>query len=648
MRFFSCFLSSLGVTFALAATNLNARANTAPYELKNGPLDTPWTQKVGTNPWPEYPRPLLERKDWKNLNGVWQYQNTNADGINQPPFGVDLPQSVLVPFCLESALSGVMESNRLYSWYRTHFDVPREWPAGNRVLLNFGAVDYEATVFVNGKKVTTHTGGYWSFTVDITDQLSKDGPNELLVFVDDPTDKDMVQIPIGKQTLSPSHIFYTPCSGIWQTVWIESAPSTYISNLQITADMHGKVEVKVEASDESKLPIEVTLHEPRIGKPTERRDDKSEPIAKGTGSTLTFNVDSPKLWSPDSPNLYDMEIKYGNDTIKSYIGFRTISRGVVEGVERPLLNGEFVFQFGTLDQGFWPDGIYTAPSVEAMTYDLETLKKIGYNMVRKHIKVEPALFYRACDELGLLVIQDMPSLRTQVIDPNTRPDCPGWTPVADPKTTQEFGRQLELMIQQLRSYPSIVTWVIYNEEWGQPRVNPPAEFEMVDRIRKHDTTRLINSVSGWHDHGAGDFHDNHHYANPQCGTPFYSRVATPYDPKRIAIQGEFAGIGHNASFENSWKVERSLREVDQTYELNASIEIWNYRAHILLSELLGQVERFACSAAVWTQTTDVEGEVNGMLTYDRRVLRPDLKVWNEDIRNLYRAAARRGGRKVEG
>lgn len=270
--------------------------------------------------------------------------------------------------------------------------------------------------------------------------------------------------------------------------------------------------------------------------------------------------------------------------MNSYTGFRTLSTGEIDGVTRPLLNGEFIFQFGTLDQGFWPDGIYTPPNREAMVYDLKMLKDLGLNMLRKHIKVENALFYRACDELGLLLIQDMPSM-------------PLRTPDADQQA--EWERQLDILIQQHKNYPSIYTWVIYNEGWGQITDYYP-EFNLTARVKQLDPTRFVDSTTGWHDHGAGDFHDNHHYANPQCGTPFYSIQSTPYDNKRIAIQGEFGGIGHNVSAEHLWKVELAVQQINQTYEIDADLDAYNYRGHLLLSELRDQVEKYACSGAVWT------------------------------------------------
>ncbi|KAL4807923.1 glycoside hydrolase superfamily [Aspergillus unguis] len=595
----------------LALAGLSAAAT--PYALQQPPLTTDWTEEVGTNPWPEYPRPQLQRSQWQNLNGIWQYRNAGSAGaVNAPPFGQDLDTEVLVPSCLESGLSGLQGQNLLYSWLSTSFTVRDDWKDQN-VLLNFGAVDNEATVFVNGEQVAFHRGGYFEFTVDITEFITFGESNELLVFVYDPTDTAGTMNPVGKQTLNPSHIFYTPCSGIWQSVWLEAAPAQHISRLDLTADMDGKVTVTAHTpTGNSSAPVKVTVEE------------AGETIASHTGSAneqFTFTVDDVKLWSPDTPNLYNVTVTLGEDKVSSYTGFRTISKGTVDGVVRPLINGEFMFLFGTLDQGYWPDGLYTPPNREAMVYDLKVLKSLGFNMLRKHIKVENGLFYRAADELGLLLIQDMPSMPLQ--NPNA-------------EQQQEFARQLDLMINQLKSHPSIYTWVIYNEGWAQLASAP--EIDLAEHVRQLDPTRLVNAASGWVDHGAGDYSDNHHYANPQCGTPFWSSASSPYDPKRIGIQGEFGGIGHNVSLENLWNVPAAIATIPETYEIDETLEIWNYRARYLLSELREQIEKFACSSAVWTQTTDVEGEVNGLLTYDRRIKRTDEKQWKEDIRALYSAA----------
>ncbi|KAI0973915.1 family 2 glycosyl hydrolase [Xylaria arbuscula] len=585
------------------------------YEVKTPPLDTDWTYKVGTNPWPEYPRPQLERSSWQSLNGIWQWgEGTSEAGY---PQGTD----VLVPSCIESALSGVMQ-NAQTSWFAREFEVSKDLRRkGDKILINFEAVDYQATVYVNDEIAGNNTGGYWRFSFDITD-LVKNGTNTLRVDVFDPTDAAGYSIPIGKQTLNPSHIFYTPCSGIWQSVWLESVPALHITQLDVAADMHGTVNVTATTNKGTKGTVKVTV-----------TDDSGKNVATGRGKAnqpFTFEVSSPSLWSPDSPTLYNLTVTVGDDKVTSYTGFRTIASGEVNGVKRPLINGEFGFHFGTLDQGFWPDGIYVPPNHEAMVYDLKQLKNLGFNMLRKHIKVENALYYRACDELGVLLIQDMPSMPSSLI------------PNADQQ--KEWERQLDILIEQHKNYPSIFTWIIYNEGWAQITAYYPEAY-LTDRIKTLDPTRLVDSTSGWHDHGYGDWHDNHHYANPQCGTPFYSIQSTPYDHKRIAIQGEFGGIGQNVSADHLWKVQEAVNSINQTYEIDETIEAWNYRGHVLLSELRDQIEYWDCSAAIWTQTTDVEGEVNGLLTYDRRVLRPDVAQWKADIQALKDAAKARNGKK---
>ncbi|KAJ5403379.1 hypothetical protein N7509_003250 [Penicillium cosmopolitanum] len=625
-------LSLLAATSAASPVqDVFPRQSGAGYSLKQPPLTTPWTDKVGTDPWPEYPRPQLQRPHWQNLNGVWGYQNASGlNAVQSPPFGQQLGQEVLVPSCLESGLSGIQGSYTLYSWFSNSFKVPSDWK-NQKVLLNFDAVDYEATVFVNGKKAGFHRGGYFRFTVDVTQYVKIGQENELLVFVHDPTDDGDFVIPIGKQTLHPSHIFYTPCSGIWQSAWLEAAPQNHITQLDLAANMDGQVNVTVHTSAMNVTSnVLVTVH------------DNGKVLKTHSGPSnrpFQFNVESPELWSPDSPKLYNVTVKLGNDKVQSYTGFRTIEKGKVNGVVRPMLNGEFVFMFGTLDQGFWPDGIYTPPTKEAMIYDLKVLKSLGFNMVRKHIKVETELFYQACDEIGLLVIQDMPSLRPSQSKTNPA-DCSSSPILPNADQQIEFDRQLDLLINQFKSFPSIATWVIYNEGWGQITDYHP-EIELTERVKQLDPTRLVDSVTGWYDHGAGDFSDNHHYANPQCGTPFYSINSSPYDETRIGFQGEFGGVGNNVSIEHLWNVQEAINTINQTYEIDETIDAWNYRSHMLLGELEDQVKRFACSGGVWTQTTDVEGEVNGLITYDRRLKRVDEDQWKSDIQALYDAAAAR-------
>ncbi|KAH6628131.1 glycoside hydrolase superfamily [Chaetomium tenue] len=593
-----------------------------PYELRPPPLDTPWTEKVGTQPWPQYPRPQLRRDVWQSLNGIWTYQPAQgADAVANPP-ALPLEKETLIPSCIESGISGIMDMSFTvtHMWFGTNFTVPPRWAEdGRRVLLNFEAVDYEATVYVNGAKVGFNRGGYFRFTLDVTEHITPGKVNELHVFVFDPTDDQ--SIPQGKQTKRLSHIFYVPCTGIWQTVWLESVPKNFISTVDLSADMNGEVTATVHSWTKDATPVEISVAGPH--------GDVVATHQHVSDKTFTFQVDSPELWSPDSPTLYNVTITMGKDEVQSYTGFRTFSAGKIDGVQRPLLNDEFVFMFGPLDQGYWPDGIYTPPSLEAMVYDLEVIKDLGMNMVRKHIKIEPDLFYEACDRLGLLVIQDMPSMRVHT---NARP--------TDAEQA-EFQRQLEIMVNEHKSYPSIITWVIYNEGWGQITDYHP-EFALTERVRELDPTRLIDAVTGWHDHGAGDYSDNHKYAEPQCGTPFFSRPSSPYDPNRIGFQGEFGGIGIRPADENLWPIPAAVNAINDTYEIHSGAESFHYRAHVLLTQLREQVERYACSGAVYTQTTDVEGEVNGLLTMDRRVLKVDRERWRADIEGLYEAAGERG------
>ncbi|KAA1126091.1 hypothetical protein PGTUg99_022159 [Puccinia graminis f. sp. tritici] len=377
------------------------------------------------------------------------------------------------------------------------------------------------------------------------------------------------------------------------------------------------MEVVITSNHASNSELKITVYNPIISS----SDSPLYPGTLGTplqqhqgtaNSLVSFTLPSPQLWSPTSPNLYHFKVELRHDTVQSHFGLRTIEKKKDRaGIVRPFLNGEFVFQLGTLDQGFWPDGLYTAPTFEAMTYDLKVLKLLGFNMVRKHIKIEPDLYYYACDRMGLLVWQDMPLMN---------PDLPA----PRPGQQAEFARQL-------------------NEGWGQLNTT---DFELTRMVKNSDPTRPVLSVTGFHDHGAGDFHDNHHYPYPQCGTPFYSLPSSPYDPSRnrIAVQGEFGGIGHIPGRHNLWNVQSQLDNLNQTYEITSTIDIWNYRATRFVEDLRDQAQFFNCSGGVYTQTTDVEGETNGLLTYDRRVLRPDLERWQKLISEIYAAPHQAAGK----
>ena len=382
---------------------------TFAYAPKTPALATNWTYSVGTDPWPEYPRPQMTRDRWQSLNGVWSYRNASGlDALNGTPPTGQLDMDVLIPSCLESALSGIngpitTYGSLKYSWFRTEFDVPSDWNS-NDIMINFGAIDYEATVFLNGQNVTFHRGGYSRFAADITQAVNLDQSNELLVFVHDPTDSPGYSIPLGKQSLDPQLITYTPCSGIWQQVFIEPVPSDgSVRSLDLAGDMYGQVNITVWSTRSSSAPVQVKVF-----------GDDGNVMGIGRGEAdrpFVFNVSNADLWAPEHPNLYNISVTLGNDTVQTYTGFRTIGKGVVDDVVRPLLNGKFYFTLGVLDQGYWPDGIYTPPNYEAMMYDLQTVKNLGLNHVRKHQKVEMDLYYHACDQIGLLVMQDMPAMR---------------------------------------------------------------------------------------------------------------------------------------------------------------------------------------------------------------------------------------------
>jgi hypothetical protein len=555
-----------------------------------GPLTTRWAKDVHPERvHPEYPRPQMVRKSWLNLNGIWQLALATKE--EAAPVGRELPERILVPFPVESALSGVMKrSERL--WYRRIFTVPKNW-SGQRVLLHFGAVDWEATVWLNGNRLGKHQGGYDAFTFDVTDVLKPGGEQELIVGVWDPADGG--KQPRGKQVRKPGGIFYTPTTGIWQTVWIEPVPNASIARLKIVPDVDAsKVHVAVvgQATNESHT-VRVTA-----------RDGK-ETVASATGrvgETLSLGIAKPKLWSPDTPFLYDLHVELladakTADSVDGYFGMRKIAIGPDDiGVTRLLLNNKFVFQVGPLDQGFWPDGLYTAPTDEALKFDIEVTKKLGFNMTRKHVKVEPARWYYWCDRLGLLVWQDMPS-GDRSISPN-QPDI-----VRTPESAQQYELELKRMIDGLHNHPSIILWVVFNEGWGQ--------FDTA-RITKwtkdYDPSRLVDCASGWADRKVGDVHDIHVYPGP--GSP-------PPEPKRAAVLGEFGGLGLGVDghtwAKQTWGYQGTASQADLTRKYERLLQ----RVYQLKTDK-------GLSAAVYTQITDVETEANGLLTYDREVIKVDV------------------------
>lgn len=575
----------------------------AAWSPQSGPLTTPWTDQVDpTQPHPDYPRPQMARDAWLNLNGLWEYALQPKDAPRPAAFD----GTILVPFPLESALSGVMraaDDNAL--WYRRSFTVPHAWQ-GQRVLLHFGAVDWETTVWLNGQELGSHRGGYDSFSFDITDALADAEAQELVVRVWDPT--DVGTQPLGKQRRVPERIWYTPVTGIWQTVWLEPVPQVHITQLRMEPDIDaGTLRLLVHASAQDAVAVQAVAAA------------DGQTVASGSGRAgewLTLAISDARLWSPDTPFLYDLQVTLNQqqqpvDTVQSYFGMRKISLGAdAQGRTRIMLNNQPLFQYGFLDQGFWPDGLYTAPTDEALRYDLEMTRRLGFNMVRKHVKVEPARWYYWTDRLGLLVWQDMPNGDARVRKGEgeiTR----------TPESAAQYETELRRMIDQLRNHPSIVVWVPFNEGWGQFDTARIATW-----VKQYDPARLVDSASGWNDVGVGDMHDIHVYPGPESPEP---------EPTRAAVLGEFGGLGlplagHTWQDESNW----GYRSYASREELTEA-----YRA--LIDKLAALIRERGLSAAVYTQTTDVEIEVNGLMTYDRRVLKIDENVLNDVHRALYRA-----------
>lgn len=569
-----------------------------PWKPAGDRIKTRWAAEVDpAAPLPEYPRPTLVRSRWRNLNGLWNYSLTPA-GAAAPG---EAQGRILVPFPIESSLSGVQRgvTPQEALWYETTFEVPAAWRRGNDVLLHFGAVDWRAEVYVNDLLVGSHTGGYTPFSFDITPALSAKGVQKLTVKVTDSTDKGFQ--PHGKQVLEPHGIWYTPVTGIWQTVWIEPVPAANrIEGITTRSDIRaGVLSVDVKTARTGSDRVCVTLS--ADGKTLAERSSMA-------GQPVHLAVEHPRLWSPDDPYLYDLTVTLLRDgrvidRAESYAALREIATGRdANGIERMTLNGRPLFHFGPLDQGWWPDGLYTAATDEALEYDVIKTKDFGFNMIRKHVKVEPARWYTFCDRHGIMVWQDMPSgdggpqwQMKQYFDGAE------WKRGAESEAN--YRKEWKEIMDYLYSNPCIAVWVPFNEAWGQFKTHEIAEW-----TKTYDPTRSVNSASGGnHYTSCGDILDLHNYPQPELYL---------YDTKRVTALGEYGGIGY-AVDGHLWVPDRNWGYV----QFKSPEEVTD--AYLKYTGMLKDMIKRGFSAGVYTQTSDVEIEVNGLMTYDRKLIKVD-------------------------
>ena len=627
----------------------------ADWQSKSSPLTTKWAANVTPeNVHREYPRPQCVRETWLNLNGLWDY-SIQPKSAGQPMTWES--EKILVPFPVESALSGVKKfvgsENRL--WYRHSFSIPNQNGATDpawqdkSILLHFGAVDWETTVWMNGKEIGSHKGGYDPFSFDVSAHLKLDGPNELIVSVWDPTDEGFQGR--GKQVRKPGGIFYTPTTGIWQTVWLEPVPKSFIRQVALTPDLdQGLITIKADiANPQPGWKLGIVVSTPTTAGGFFTRQWHTE---LGMSAVVAFDIRDPQfiefIWSPDNPHLIDVYVALVSDSnadlaglgqdwlpqgatiaekkpetklhdwVKCYTAMRKISLGKDEqGINRLLLNNQPVFQVGPLDQGFWPDGLYTAPSDDALKFDIEQTKAFGFNLIRKHVKVEPDRWYYHCDRLGMLVWQDMPS-----------GDQPAkWDPFGkfdhqenrrSPESAEDYRREWKSIIDTLRNHPCIVMWVPFNEGWGQSDT-----IAITQWTKQYDPTRLVNCASGGNDFPVGDVIDVHRYPGPFAPKP---------TNERAAVLGEFGGLGLPLE-EHTWQGKENWGYVsfkDQT-ALSAAYEDLFDQLHPLIASP-------GLSAAIYTQTTDVETEVNGLMTYDRKIVKIPVEALKKAHARLHRPA----------
>ena len=591
-------------TFLLLIISLFSSVSSfAQWKPAGDKIKTVWTEKIDpNNVLPEYPRPIMERDKWQNLNGLWDYAIL--------PMGQQEPQTfdgkILVPFAVESSLSGVQKKlgKEKELWYRRTFTIPSDWKSKN-VILHFGAVDWKAEVYLNNIKIGSHTVGYTPFCFDVTPFLTA-GNQKLVVKVWDPTSDS--SIPRGKQVTNPNGIWYTPVSGIWQTVWLEPVNNKHIVGITPIANIDNnnlKVKVCTKNTESSDI-IEVKLKD----------NNRVIASAKGVvGQTLDIAIPNAKLWSPESPFLYDLDvalIERGKsvDKVSSYAAMRKVSKKRdANGIIRMQLNNKDIFHFGPLDQGWWPDGLYTAPTDEALKYDIVKTKDFGYNMIRKHVKVEPARWYTHCDRLGILVWQDMPN-GDQGPHWDMHHYFDGKEVTRSIESEQNFRKEWKEIMDYLMPYPSIAIWVPFNEAWGQFKTQ-----EITEWTQYYDPSRLVNPASGGNHYlKVGDILDFHKYPSPEM---------MMYDNERITVIGEYGGIGMPLT-DHLWQPDKNWGYVQFKSAKEVTDEYVKYGRQLL------NLVKSGISGGVYTQTTDVEGEVNGLITYDRKV----IKVEEDRIRKI--------------